>query len=198
MRRSLPSSQEALAILAARRPRPAPRPPRHAARGLTTAMKKLEEKFGRGPDDLKARWKEIVGEALAGRSEPVKLVKSRTGGATLELRVAGPVAALVQHQAPLILDRLNLYLGPGTVAKLRIVQGPLSKPPSASTAAPKRRSRAPLDAAAERELAIGLAEAPDGPLKDALLRLGREVLRSQTSLPFMGRDRPRSGQGGDV
>jgi len=178
MRRSLPSSAEALAILAARRPRPAPRPPRHAARGLTSAMKKLEEKFGRGQDDLRTRWKEIVGEALAGRSEPVKLVKSRGGGATLELRVAGPVAALIQHQAPLILDRLNLYLGAGAVAKLRIVQGPLSKPPTAS-AAPTRRSRAPLDAAAERELAQSLAEAPDGPLKDALLRLGREVLRSQ-------------------
>jgi hypothetical protein len=198
MRHSLPSSQEALAILAARRPRPAPRPPRHAARGLNVAMKKLEEKFGRGPDDLKARWKEIVGEALAGRSEPVKLVKSRTGGATLELRVAGPVAALVQHQAPLILDRLNLYLGPGTVVKLRIVQGPLSKPPTAAAAAPKRRTKAPLDAAAERELATSLAAAPDGPLKDALLRLGREVLRSQTSLPLVGRGRPRSGQGGDV
>jgi hypothetical protein len=179
MRRSLPSSAEALAILAARRPRPAPRPPRHAARGLTSAMKKLEEKFGRGPDDLKARWREIVGEALAGRSEPVKLVKSRAGGATLELRVAGPVAALVQHQAPLILDRLNLYLGPGAVARLRIVQGPLSKPATAATAAPVRRSRAPLDAAAERELAGSLAETRDGPLKNALLRLGREVLRSE-------------------
>jgi hypothetical protein len=196
MRRSLPSSQEALAILAARRPRPAPRPPRHAARGLNATMKKLEEKFGAGPDDLKSRWREIVGEALAGRSEPVKLVKSRTGGATLELRVAGPVAALIQHQAPLILDRLNLYLGPGVVARLRIVQGPLSKPPAAAKSA--RRTRMPLDAAAERELAAGLAEAPDGPLKDALLRLGREVLRSQTSLPLVGRGRPRGGQGGDV
>ena len=178
MRRSLPSSQEALAILAARRPRPAPRPPRHAARGLNLAMKKLEEKFGRGPDDLKTRWKEIVGEALAGRSEPVKLIKSRTGGATLELRVAGPVAALVQHQAPLILDRLNMYLGPGAVARLRIAQGPLSRP-AAAKAAPKRRNRPPLDAAAEQALADSLAEARDGPLKAALLRLGREVMRDR-------------------
>ena len=142
-------------------------------------MKKLEEKFGAGPDDLKSRWREIVGEALAGRSEPVKLVKSRTGGATLELKVAGPVAALIQHQAPLIVDRLNLYLGPGTVTRLRIVQGPLSKPPAAAKPGPVRRTRTPLDAAAERELASSLAEAPDGPLKDALLRLGREVLRSE-------------------
>jgi hypothetical protein len=110
----------------------------------------------------------------------VKLVKSRTGGATLELRVAGPVAALIQHQAPLILDRLNLYLGEGAVAKLRIVQGPLSRDagrPAAKAVAPTRRARPPLDAAAERKLADGLATTPDGPLKNVLLRLGREVLR---------------------
>jgi len=177
MPRSLPSAKEAAAILAARRPRPAPRPPRHAARGLAETMRALEAKFGPGSGDLKSRWREIVGESLGTRSEPVKIVKSRTGGGTLELKVAGPVAALIQHQAPLILDRLNLYLGEGAVARLRIVQGPLSKPAAASPAAPIRRARPPLDAAAERQLAEGLAATPEGPLKAALLRLGREVLR---------------------
>ena len=178
MPRSLPSQAEAAAILAARRPRPAPRPPRHAARGLAATMKALEAKFGAGSGDLKSRWREIVGESLAARSEPVKLVKLRTGGATLELRVAGPVAALIQHQAPLILDRLNLYLGEGAVARLRIVQGPLTRT-AARAAAPIRRARPPLDAAAERQLADDLATTPDGPLKAALLRLGREVLRER-------------------
>jgi hypothetical protein len=178
MPRSLPSEAEAAAILAARRPRPAPRPPRHAARGLAATMKALEAKFGAGSGDLKSRWREIVGESLALRTEPVKLVKSRSGGSTLELRVAGPVAALVQHQAPLILDRLNVYLGAGAVARLRIVQGPLTRT-AARTAAPIRRARPPLDAAAERKLADELAATPDGPLKAALLRLGREVLRER-------------------
>jgi hypothetical protein len=196
MPRPLPSADEAAAILAARRPRPAPRPPRHASRGLTRLIKTLDERFGHGPDTLKARWREIVGESLATRSEPVKLAKGRTGGATLELRVAGPVAALVQHQAPLILDRLNLYLGQGAVARLRIVQGPLSRPPAAKPP-PRRRVRPPLDAAAERALADSLADARDGPLKAALLRLGREVMRSD-SLPLVGRDRSRSDQGGAV
>jgi hypothetical protein len=177
MRRSLPSTKDALAILAARRPRPPPRPPRHAARGLAQTLKGLEEKFGRGPDDLKARWREIVGEALASRTQPVKLTKARSGGATLELKVAGPVAALVQHQAPLILDRLNLYLGPGAVARLRIVQGPITRAAGPARGATVRRLRPPLDAAAERQLAEGLADAPEGPLKDALMKLGREVLR---------------------
>jgi hypothetical protein len=177
MARSLPSSQQALAILASRKPRPAPRPPRHAARGLSALIKTLDEKFGQGPDTLRARWREIVGEALAGRSEPIKLVKSRTGGATLELKVAGPVAALVQHQAPLILDRLNLYLGAGAVARLRIVQGPLTITPAKARPV-GRRIKPPLDAAAERALVDGLAKTRDGPLKDALTRLGREVLRA--------------------
>ncbi len=177
MRRSLPSPQQALAILAARKPRPPPRPPRHAARGLMALIKDLDERFGQSPDTLRARWREIVGEALAGRSEPVKLTKSRTGGATLELRVAGPVAALVQHQAPLILDRLNLYLGAGSVARLRIVQGPLTLAP-VKARAKGRRIKPPLDAAAERGLMESLAKTPEGPLKEALARLGREVLRA--------------------
>jgi hypothetical protein len=182
MPRPLPSAEEAAAILAKRRPRPVPRPPRHAARGLTRLIKALDERFGGGPDDLRARWREIVGESLAGRSEPVKLVKPRNGGAaTLELKVAGSVAPLIQHQAPLILDRLNLYLGAGSVARLRIVQGPLSKPPPAKTAVTRRRFKPPLDAAREAELEASLATARDGPLKQALLRLGREVLRANTS-----------------
>ena len=42
---------------------------------------------------------------------------------------------------------------------------------------PPRRRAAPLDAAQEAKLAEGLAGAQDGRLKDALMRLGRGVLR---------------------
>jgi len=142
-------------------------------------VKALEERFGPSAGDLRSRWGEIVGEALASRTEPVKLVKARQGSATLELKVAGPVAALVQHQAPLILDRLNLYLGPGTVGRLRIVQGPVKPAAPVVRRGSARRIRPPLDAADERALAESLEAAPDGPLKGALLRLGREVLRGQ-------------------
>ena len=106
-------------------------------------MKQLEARFGQGVDGLKARWKEIVGEALARRTEPVKLSKPRGGGAaSLELRVEGAAATLIQHQAPDILARVNLFLGEGAVERLRIVQGPLR---GASPARPRpvfRRSPA--------------------------------------------------------
>jgi hypothetical protein len=151
-----------------------PAPP--AGKSLAPLIKRLDAKFGQGPGLLQARWREIVGDQLARHTEPVKLIKARTGGSTLELKVAGPAAALIQHQAPEIMARVNMLLGSGEVTRLRIVQGVLKKPDAAP---PRRRSKAPLDAAAEQQLAEGLAAQPDTPLKAALLRLGREVLRDR-------------------
>lgn len=178
-RRSLPTPDEAVRILAAKRTRPAHRPPPPAGRALGKMIRELDARFGQGPGALQARWREIVGEQIARRTEPVKLVSGRAGApGSLEIRVAGPSAALVQHQAPEILARVNLFLGEGAVTKLRIVQGPL-RPAAPDKAKPGRRRAAPLDAAKEAELAESLAEAPDGPLKAALLALGREVLRQE-------------------
>jgi hypothetical protein len=179
MRRRLPTPDEALAILAAKRTRPARRAPPPAGRSLAPMLRELDAKFGQGPGALAARWREIVGADVARRTEPVKLVKGRNGApSSLEIRVAGPSAALIQHQAHEILARVNLFLGADAVQKLRIVQGPIRA--AAEPAAPPRRRAAPLDAAKEAELAKGLAEAPDGRLKEALLRLGRGVMRRQT------------------
>jgi hypothetical protein len=176
MVRTLPTAAEAARILAARRPRPPGRPPPPAARALTKTLKALDAKFGRGAEGLKARWSEIVGQTLARRTEPVRLSPPRAGGgASLEIRVDGPAATLIQHQAGDILSRVNLYLGAGTVERLRIVQGPLRRAPRAAPAI--RRPQGPLDAAAERALADCLADVPEGRLKDALTRLGREVAR---------------------
>jgi hypothetical protein len=181
MRRPLPTLEEASAILSAKRTRPVPRPPPAAGRAIAPAIKALDARFGQGADGLKARWREIVGEALARRTEPVKLVKPRGGGgASLEIRVEGPAAALIQHQAQDILARVNLFLGEGAAAKLRIIQGPLQGRPAPETpaGASRRRTKAPLDAAAEAKLQKGLADIPDERLRLALARLGREVLRS--------------------
>jgi len=178
MRRRLPTPDEAAAILAAKRTRPQRRPPPPAGRALSATLREFDARFGQGSGALAARWREIVGADVARRTEPVKLVKGRNGGpSSLEIRVAGPSAALIQHQAHEILARVNLFLGAKAVQKLRIVQGPLRMP--AEAAPPPRRRAAPLDAAQEAALASALAEAPDGPLKQALLRLGRAVLRRE-------------------
>jgi hypothetical protein len=181
MARPLPTAQEAIAILARLRSRPPPAGPPAAGRALTSTIKALEVRFGQGADGLKARWRDIVGVDLARRTEPTKLIKTRGGeGAALEIRVEGPAAAIIQHRGPDILSRVNLFLGSGAVTRLRIVQGPLRGAPARGLPPAKARSRSkiPLDAAAEQELAKGLESFPDGALKAALTRLGREVLRA--------------------
>jgi hypothetical protein len=179
MRRRLPTFEEAVAILTAKRTRPPRRPPAPAGRALAPMLRDLDARFSQGPGALAARWREIVGADVARRTEPVKLVKGRNGGpSSLEIRVAGPSAAIIQHQAHEILARVNLFLGAEAVQKLRIVQGPLR--PLVEPPAPLRRRAAPLDAAQEAALAASLAEAPDGPLKQALMRLGRGVLRGRS------------------
>lgn len=177
MRRPLPDPSEVAEILARKRTIPVRRPPPPVGRSLAPALKALEEKFGQGAGVLQTRWREIVGETLSRHTEPVKLVKGRAGS-ILELRVAGPAAAIVQHQSPEILARAALVLGEGEIGKLRIVQGPIRGTGKAGRPQPARkRAKPPLDAAAERALADGLAAQPEGPLKTALEKLGREVLR---------------------
>lgn len=153
-------------------PRPAPK----AGRALQGLIKELDGKFGRGASALEPRWREIVGDRLAGVSRPQKLTRGRDGqGGTLELRVAGPAALLVQHQADDILARVNLFLGEGAVSKLRIAQGPVKPLPAASAPARRPGKPPPLSAAAEADLNASLAPAPDD-LRAALHKLGRAVL----------------------
>ena len=178
MVRALPTDAETRDILSRKRTRPAPRPAPPAGRALTKFVRELDEKFGRGAGALEPRWREIVGDQLARVTRPQKLSKGRGGtGGVLELRVAGPAALLVQHQSAEILSRVNLFLGAGSVDKLRIAQGPIKPLPVTAPAPGSRASRRPppLDAAAQAELDRSLEVAPEG-LKAALATLGRAVL----------------------
>ena len=178
MKRPLPTEAEAREILARKRTRPTRRPPASAGRRLTKLIKALDERYGKGASGLQSRWREIAGDSLYRATEPVRLIQPRAGGpATLEIKVEGPAAALIQHQAPQIMQRANMFLGDGAIGKLRIVQAPIHR--TAQAARPTVRKKPPLDAATEAELAQGLANARDEKLKAALLKLGREVLRQR-------------------
>jgi hypothetical protein len=176
-RRALPTAEEAIEILSRKRTRPQGRPPPPMGRALNKMLKEFDAKFGQGSGALEARWREVVGPEIAKRTEPVKLTRGRNGGpSSLEIRVAGPAAAIIQHQAQEILARVNLFLGAEAVQKLRIIQGPLQHKAESTARKPARRLP-PLDAAAEAGLRESLAQAPEGKLKAALLALGRGVLR---------------------
>jgi hypothetical protein len=176
-RRPLPSPDDARRILAEKRTRPPRKPPPTFGRALTPFIKALDERFGPGAGGLEARWKEIVGETLARRTQPAKLVKGRGGGpGVLEIKVEGPMATLVQHQSAEILARVNLFLGEGAVSRLRIVQGPVAKLATARPAKARPPRPKPLDAAVEAELSQSVQGADTPRLRQGLEKLGRAVL----------------------
>jgi len=115
---------------------------------------------------LKTVWPAVVGADISAATWPQSL--SRDGA--LKLRVAAIAALELQHRAPLLIERINLYLGRPAVTRLVFVQGPLPLAPST-----RRESPLPVSAteaeAIERQLdAIG-----DSDLRSALARLGRSV-----------------------
>jgi len=124
--------------------------------------------------ELIAAWPEIVGGRWAECTAPEKIAwprKEDGGPAVLTVKVDGPAAVFVQHEAVQILERVNAFLGYGAVGKLRIVQGPV-----ASREKRAKPGDPTLPAEREAELGAQVAEVAEGPLKQALERLGRGVL----------------------
>ena len=119
---------------------------------------------------LKAQWAAAVGADITAASWPEALAR----GGVLKLRVAPPGALELQHQAPLVIDRINLYFGRAVVTRLAFVQGPL---PRAS--APRRPPPGPLDVAEAEALDRALAAITDPALREALSGLGQAVLASE-------------------
>lgn len=118
-----------------------------------------------------ADWPEIVGPALAESSIPERLVRSRSAdSATLVVRVRPAAALELQHWLPQVIERVNGYFGFRAVGQIRLVQGPVTRPPRRpSVAAP---ALAPGAAAA---LEARLAPLAGSSLHDALLGLGKAV-----------------------
>jgi hypothetical protein len=116
---------------------------------------------------LKAEWAAVVGAELAATTWPEAL--GRDGA--LKLRVASNVALELQHRAPLVIERINIFLGRDAVARLVLVQGPLPLPAPPATAMPTQ-----LGAEEAKALDIRLGDIADPELRAALARLGRLVL----------------------
>lgn len=143
-------------------------------------------KRGFAQGHILAHWPEIVGMALAEYSSPEKLAFPRgpseghrsSAGATLTVRVDGPVALEIRHLEPQIVERINGYYGYNAVSRLKLIQGPLP---------PRRRARLklirPLKAAERAQLAQGLQPIGEPALRAALERLGERILGTSAPEP---------------
>ncbi len=69
-------------------------------------------------------WPAIAGPHIARVAQPVKWQES-PAGAILTLRCEPGAAVLLQHETRTLVEKCNAYLGPGRIARLKLVPGAL-------------------------------------------------------------------------
>src|SRR5947209_17610999 len=157
--------------------KPARSYPRPLAQLLDKILGSAFAKQGFASRELVTRWAEIVGSEIAAHAEPEKIhwprryETSTPEPATLVLRVEGPIALEIQHLSPVILERVNRFLGWQALGRVRLRQAPL---PRGSTSMPQQR----LDPESIAHVAAGLSDIADPKLRDALARLGAAIKQS--------------------
>jgi hypothetical protein len=117
---------------------------------------------------LKTDWPAIVGADWAAVSWPTAVARD----GCLKLRTTPAAALELQHRAPLLIERVNVFLGRPAVTRLILVQGPLPLPPAPSGSSP------PPPLARDEAAALDgrVSNIADPGLRTALVRLGRAVI----------------------
>lgn len=136
-------------------------------------------KFGFVQSAIIERWAEIVGDEAARRTRPesLRFPAGRTSGGTLHLLVASAHAPLLQHMAPMIVERVNRFFGHAAVARVAWKHGRLGgKPPIAR----------PVPVAVPEELGEGLRTVADPGLRASLEALAAQ-LAAQPGLSVRGK-----------
>lgn len=81
-------------------------------------------RFGFVQSSVVSRWPEIVGERYAGISAPesIRFPAGRRSDGVLTLAVEGAHAPMMQHVAPVIVERVNRFFGYPAVARVHFKQ----------------------------------------------------------------------------
>lgn len=133
------------------------------------------KRFGFIQSAIVSRWSEIVGERYGRVSSPesIRFPTGRKSSGVLTLLVEGAHAPLVQHLAPLIIERVNRFFGYPAIDRIVFRQG---KPP-----APPERLVRPDLRPVPKELGEGLRQIADPELRACLESLAARI--SETDGP---------------
>ena len=127
------------------------------------------KRFGFVQGAVVSRWKEIVGERYARVSTPesIRFPSGKKSVGTLSLVVEGAHAPLMQHLAPMIIEKVNRFFGYEAVARIAFRQGRIAE----TVAKIHRQAPAPVPA----ELGDGLRLIVDDELRACLTSLAGQI-----------------------
>lgn len=163
-------------------PEPAPRG--RGARRVSELLPRVGgaafRRFGFVQSAVVSRWPEIVGERYAARSSPesIRFPAGTRKEGVLTLLVAGAHAPMMQHLAPTIVERVNLFFGYPAVARVVMRQGVMPGP------APRPGPRGLRPVAAD--IGDSLRGIADPELRACLAALAGAVEQART-IPVLGK-----------
>src|SRR3954466_13179564 len=114
--------------------KPAEEPRRRGQRAVADLLPAVGaaafKRFGFVQSSVVSRWPEIVGARYAEVSAPesIRFPAGKKSDGTLTLTVTGAHAPMMQHIAPAIMERVNLFFGYVAVARIVIRQGVMAAP----------------------------------------------------------------------
>ena len=145
-------------------------------------------RFGFVQSSIVTRWREIAGERYAAVSAPesIRFPPGRKSAGVLTLVVEGAHAPMMQHVAPVIVERVNRFFGYPAVERVTFKQGRVQ------AAAQRKRPAPPSLRPIPEGLGDSVRQIADPELRAVLEGLARGVAASEgpaviTSIPVMGK-----------
>jgi hypothetical protein len=146
-------------------------------------------RFGFVQSSIVSRWREIVGDRYAAVSSPesIRFPAGKRSDGVLNLIVEGAHAPMMQHVAPVIVERVNRFFGYQAVGRVAFRQGLVQIARARTRAAPPSLRPIPV------ELGDSLREVADPELRAILESLARGVAANEAALgaavaiPVLGR-----------
>jgi hypothetical protein len=141
---------------------------------LPKEAKVVFRKYGFSSSEVLTRWADVVGPDMAKHTEPIRFQfqKGKRGHGTLHLKVEGSFAPALQHLAPLLMEKVNMFYGYKVVGKITIIQGPVDN--SDSVQKPKKPIL--ISQKNKRNLDLLLEDTKDPELRSVLEGLGKSIL----------------------
>ncbi len=132
-------------------------------------------RFGFVQSSIVSRWREIVGERYAAVSSPesIRFPPAKRSQGVLTLVVEGAHAPMMQHVAPVIMERVNRFFGYNAVERVAFKQGVVQ------LAKAKARVAPPSLRAIPTEMGDSLRSITDPELRAVLEALARGVAESE-------------------
>ena len=146
-------------------------------------------RFGFVQSSIVSRWREIVGERYAAVSSPesIRFPPGKRSAGVLTLVVEGAHAPMMQHVAPVIVERVNRFFGYNAIERCHFKQGMVQLAKAKARVAPP--SLRPLP----KEMGDSLREVADPELRAVLEALARGVAESEVraaemmTIPIVGK-----------